>query len=105
MIISFISICKQKTFSPVLAINSSQKDKALTVKTSKPNFSPSLCISETACLISYEISLFVTAANREGIFAPKLREFGVNQWIVQDIHWLSTQSERTKNTIHCFSIY
>ena len=28
---------------------------------------PSLCISETACLISCEISLFVTAANREGI--------------------------------------
>ena len=27
----------------------------------------SSCISETACLISCEISLFVTAANREGI--------------------------------------
>ena len=42
-----------------------------------------------------------------------LREFGVarseglevDQWIVQDIHWLSSQSERPKNTIHCFSIY
>ena len=46
-------------------------------------------------------------------FARNLREFGVarsgelevNQWIVQDIHWLSSQSERAKNTIHCFSIY
>ena len=46
-------------------------------------------------------------------FARNLREFGVahseelevNQWIVQDIHWLSCQSERAKNTIHCFSIY
>ena len=29
--------------------------------------SPSSCISGTACLISFEISLFVTAANWEGI--------------------------------------
>ena len=29
--------------------------------------SPSSCISGTACLIICEISLFVTAANREGI--------------------------------------
>ena len=36
--LSLICICKQKTFSPVLSINSSQKDKALPVKTSKPNF-------------------------------------------------------------------
>ena len=33
-----ICICKQKTFSPVSSINSSQTDKALPVKTSKPNF-------------------------------------------------------------------
>ena len=36
--LSLICICKQKTFSPVLSINSSQKDKALPVKTSKPRF-------------------------------------------------------------------
>ena len=53
-------ICKQKTFSPVLSINSSQKDKAS---------SPSSCILGTACLISFQISLFVTAANREGILS------------------------------------
>ena len=42
-----------------------------------------------------------------------LREFGfarpeeleVNKWIVQDIHLLSSQSERAKNAIYCFSIY
>ena len=33
-----ICICKQKPFPPVSSINSSQKDKALPVKTSKPNF-------------------------------------------------------------------
>ena len=46
-------------------------------------------------------------------FARNLREFGVawseelevNQWIAQDIHWLSRQSEHVKNTIHCFSMY
>ena len=36
--LSLICICKQKTFSQVLSINSSQKDKSLPVKTSKPNF-------------------------------------------------------------------
>ena len=36
--LSLICICKQKTFSQVLSINSSKKDKALPVKTSKPNF-------------------------------------------------------------------
>ena len=55
--LSVICICQQKTFSPVLSINSSQKE----------NFVTSSCISGTACLISCEISLFVTAANREGI--------------------------------------
>ena len=46
-------------------------------------------------------------------FAPNLRQFGVarseelgvNQWKVQDIHWLSSQSEQAKNIIHYFSIY
>ena len=33
-----ICICKQKTSSPFLSINSSQKDRALPVRTSKPNF-------------------------------------------------------------------
>ena len=33
-----ICICKLKTFSPVSLINSSQTDKALPVKASKPNF-------------------------------------------------------------------
>ena len=37
----------------------------------------SWCISETAGLIICEISLFVTAANREAILLVKLREFGV----------------------------
>ena len=36
--LSLICICKQKTFSLVLSINSSQKGKALPVKTFKPNF-------------------------------------------------------------------
>ena len=36
--LSLIFIGKQKTFLWVLSINSSQKDKALPVKTSKPNF-------------------------------------------------------------------
>ena len=36
--LSLIGICKQKTFSPVLSINSNKKDKALPVKTSKQNF-------------------------------------------------------------------
>ena len=40
-----------------------------------------------------------------GFGVPRSEELEVNQWIVQDIHWLSSQSERAKNTIHCFSIY
>ena len=32
------SNARHKTFSPVSSINSSKKDKALPVKTSKPNF-------------------------------------------------------------------
>ena len=43
-----------------------------------PNWSssPCSCISGTACLISCEISLFVMAANREGILVTTY-EFGV----------------------------
>ena len=33
-----ICICKQETYSPVSSINSSQTDKVLPVKISKPNF-------------------------------------------------------------------
>ena len=39
--------------------------------------SPSLCISETACLISGEISLFVYGSKPGRHFARNLREFGV----------------------------
>ena len=45
-------------------------------------------------------------------FARNVGEFGVtlskklevNQWIALDIHCLSSQSERAKYTIDCFSI-
>ena len=60
------------------------------------------------CLISCEISLFFTVANREGLHefgVARSEELEVNHWIVQDMHWLSSQSERAKNTIHRFSIY
>ena len=62
-----IFICKQKTFSPLSSVNSSQTDKALPVKTAKPNFVTFFdsCISGTAFLIICEISLYVTAANRK----------------------------------------
>ena len=112
--LNLICICKQKTLSPFLSINSCQKDQALPVKTSNSNFVTFWsCISETACLISCEISLFVYGSKPGRHFARNLREFGVarsevlevNQWIVQDIHWLNSQSERVKNTMHCFSIY
>jgi len=36
--LSLICICKQKTFSPVLLINLSQKDKALPVKNFQTEF-------------------------------------------------------------------
>ena len=36
--LSLICLCKQKTFSLVLLINSSKKDKALHFQNSKPNF-------------------------------------------------------------------
>ena len=72
-----ICICKQKTFSPVLSINSCQKDKVLPVKLPIRTSSPSSCISETACLISCEISLFVYGSKPGRHFARILREFGV----------------------------
>ena len=74
----------------VSSINSSQADKALAVKTSKPNF----------------------VANRKAILLKTLRKFGVphsvelevNKWIAVDILRLISQLECVKNTIHCFSI-
>ena len=74
-------ICKQKTFSPVLSINSSQKDKDLyLLKLPNRTSSPSSCILGTACLISCGNSLFVQAGNREGILLATYvwrLEFGV----------------------------
>ena len=103
-----ICICKQKTFSPVSSINSSQMDKALyLLKLPNQISSPSSYISGTACLIICEMSLFVMAANRTrrgSHFAHNFREFGVarskelevNEWIAVEI--LRSQSERAKNT-------
>jgi len=48
--LSLISICKQKTFSPVFSINSSQKDKAIPVTTSKPHFVTFLMYLEKSLL-------------------------------------------------------
>ena len=72
--LSLICICKQKTFLTVLSINSSQKDKVEKVKKTK-------CISGTACLISCENSLFVTAANREGILLATYASLTGRNWI------------------------
>ena len=94
-------------------MNSSQTDKALLVKTTKPNF-VTFFVYFGNSLFDYLWNFFVYYGSKPGgHFARNLREFGVarseelevNQWIVQDIHWLSSQSERAKNTIHCFSIY
>ena len=73
----FICICRQKTFSPVLSINSSQTDKASDLfKLPNRISSSSSCISGTARLIIYEISLFVTTANRETITRVWRRSLG-----------------------------
>ena len=65
--LSLICIGKQKTFSWVLSKIQVKKTKLYLLKLPNRTSSPSLCISETACLISCEISLFVMAVNREGI--------------------------------------
>ena len=72
--LSLICIRRQKTHSANSnSINSDKKQiqvkktKVYLLKLPKQTSSPSSCISGTACLISCEISLFVTAANREGI--------------------------------------
>ena len=77
--LSLICICKQKTFSPVSLINSSQKDKALPVKTSKPNFVICFMYFGYSWPIICEISLFVTAANRGGILLATYVSFGVSR--------------------------
>ena len=111
--LSLICICKQKNFSAVSSINSNQKDKALPVKTSKPNF-VTFFVYFGNSLLGYFWNFFVCYGSKPGShFALNLREFGVagseelevNQWITLGIHSLSNQSERAKNTIHCFSIY
>ena len=64
-------------------------------------------------LLDYLWNFFVCYCSKPARhFTRNLLEFGVtcseelevNQWIVQDIHWLSSQSEHSKNSIHCFSI-
>ena len=65
--LDLICICKQKTFSLISSINSSQTDKALPGKLPNRISPPSSCISGTACLIICETSLFVTAPNREAV--------------------------------------
>ena len=52
------------------------KGESLPVKFPNQTSSPFSFISRTACLIICEISLFVTAADREAILLAK-REFGV----------------------------
>ena len=60
-------MCKQKTFHRFYPYIQVKKTKLYLLKLPNRTLSPSSCISGTACLISCEISLFVTAANREGI--------------------------------------
>ena len=90
-----------------------QTDKALPVKTSKPNFLTFFLYFGNS-LFDYLWDFFVCCGNKpKSHFALKLSKFGVarseelevNQLIVQDIPRLSSQSERAKNTIHCLSIY
>ena len=108
-----VCICKQKT----LFTRQNQTENALPVNW-LPNriSSPSSCISVTACLTIWEISLFVTAADPEDnllvtfarLASPRLlgRARDVDQWIALDIRSLSSQSaEGAKNTNHCFSLY
>ena len=118
---NLVCICRQKKLLPVSSINSSQTDKALPVKTFKPNFVTVFVYFGNSLMIICEISLFVmlrsvTAANRATPFCSgNLREFGVacleelevNQWILKvlDIRREISQSQRAKSTIHCFSIY
>ena len=55
------------------------------------------------CLLRQQIGK--AFCNLREFDVSRSEELEVNQWIVQDIHWFSSQSERAKKTIHCFSIY
>ena len=107
--LSLICICKQQTFSAVLSINSSPTDKVLPVKSSKPDF-VTFFVYFGNSLFDYLWNFFVCYGSKPGShFARNLgvassEELQVNQWIALDTHWSSSQSERAKNTIHCFSI-
>ena len=73
--LSLICICKQKTFSLVLSINSSQKDKSLPVKTSKPNLVTFVYFSNS--LLDLLWNFFVCYGSKPGRhFARNLHEFG-----------------------------
>ena len=93
-------------------INSSQTDKALPVKTSKPNFVTFFRYFRNSSFDYCEISLFVNAENQRAILlvtyaslaSSRSEELEVNQWIALNIQRLSSQSEHAKITIHCFSI-
>ena len=69
-------ICKQKTFSPVSSINSSQKDKGLPVKASTPNFVTFVYFENS--LLDYWWNFFVCLRQQTGkAFCSQLSEFGV----------------------------
>ena len=105
-----ICICKQKTFPPVLSINSSQKDKALPVKTSKPNFVTFFMYFRNSLL-----RLVVELRQQTGkAFCSQLTRVwrrslgGTGGESVNSAGYSlssSSQSERPKNAFHCFSIY
>ena len=87
-----ICIWKQKTFSPVSSINSSQTVKALPVTTSKPNF-VTFFVYFGNILFDYLWNFFVCYGIKPGShFARNLRTFGVacseelevNQWILNN---------------------
>ena len=87
-----ICIWKQKTFSPVSSINSSQTVKALPVTTSKPNF-VTFFVYFGNSLFDYLWNFFVCYGIKTGShFARNLRKFGVacseelevNQWILNN---------------------
>ena len=99
LILAFVN---KKTFSPVIS-----------VQTSKSNF-VTFFVYFGNSLFDYLWHFFVFAASkREVILLLTYREFGValseevevNQWIALDIPSVISQSERAKNSIHCFSIY
>ena len=86
--LSLICICKQKTFSPVLSITIQvKKTKLYLLKLPNRTSSPFSCILGTACLISCEISLFVTAGNRKGILLATCLSLASLAW--RNWRWIS----------------